>query len=166
MFLEKWPPAREWALGAVRRHHLCPCVYRPQRGGTAIKLPLDLSPGLNGEAAAIGKQAVPQCPCCCAREFTHVPGEVGLIVVADHHRQISEIRRLTGADGPDDASESQHAGKAHAADTAVEPVASLAAELNPRSPAATAGARPNISWCRSNAGVHKVTSAGRVSCTS
>ena len=24
--------AREWALGAVRRHHLCPCVYRPQRG--------------------------------------------------------------------------------------------------------------------------------------
>ena len=54
---------------------------------------------------------MPQCPWCCAREFAHVPSEVGLIVVSDHHRQISEIRRPTGAERPHDASESQHVGK-------------------------------------------------------
>ena len=66
---------------------------------------------LGGEAAAIGKKAVSQCPWCRAREFVYVPSKVGLIVVTDHHRQISEIRRLTGAERPHDVSKSQDAGK-------------------------------------------------------
>ena len=34
-----------------------------------------------------------------------------LIVVAGHHRQVSEIRRLSSAECPHDAAESQHSGE-------------------------------------------------------
>ena len=53
---------------------------------------------LDAEATAIGKQAASQRPWCRAREFAHVASEVRLIVVAGPRRQVSEIRRVSGAE--------------------------------------------------------------------
>ena len=65
---------------------------------------------LDGEAPAVGEQALQQLPGRRARELAHVTIEVRLIVVAGRDRKVCEIGSPAG-DRADDATKSQHAGE-------------------------------------------------------
>jgi hypothetical protein len=55
--------------------------------GTALEPTLDVTIGLGGEAAAIGKQAVPQCPWCCDRRVDDELQDKRCEDAANHRRR-------------------------------------------------------------------------------